>query len=440
MRNSITYVFTLTCILAMSTLSFAQNAPIDFEDGGHGASWTWTVFENHTNPALEIVDNPNASGDNTSAKVAKFTAVDSGAAWAGCESAHGSDIGTYNLDASNSTIKIMVYKSIISDVGIKLVKPDGWSMGEIKVSNTVTNEWEELTFDMSSQIQDGYDQIVIFPDFNLDGRLSTNICYFDNITFSGQVEPSTPDVAAPTPTVSANDVISIFSDAYTNIPGTDLNPNWGQGTVVSQVYIQGDTTMLYSGLNYQGIALGSNQNVSDMGFLHVDFWSSNSTTLNVFLISPGPVETSYALTVPTTGWASVDIPLSAFSPVDLADVFQLKFDGNGDIYLDNIYFSKTVSAIEEIKGSIPSAYAMEQNYPNPFNPNTKIKFSLPQANHTVLKVYNLLGQEVATLLNESMNAGTFEVTFEALNLTSGTYIYSISSGNFTAVKKMMLIK
>ena len=75
-----------------------------------------------------------------------------------------------------------------------------------------------------------------------------------------------------------------------------------------------------------------------MEFLHLDFWTANSTGLNVYLISPGPVEKAYALTVPTTGWASVDIPLTAFSPVDLGDVIQLKFDGNGDIYLDNLYF------------------------------------------------------------------------------------------------------
>ncbi len=100
--------------------------------------------------------------------------------------------------------------------------------------------------------------------------------------------------------------------------------------------------MLYSGLNYQGIQLGSSQNVSGAGMthLHLDLWTANSTALNVYLISTGPVETAYAFTVPTTGWASVDIPLTSFAPVDLADVIQLKFDGNGDIYLDNILWYK----------------------------------------------------------------------------------------------------
>jgi hypothetical protein len=95
------------------------------------------------------------------------------------------------------------------------------------------------------------------------------------------------------------------------------------------------------GLNYQGIELGSNQNVSGMTHLHLDIWTANSTGLNVFLISPGPAEKPYKLTVPTSGWSSVDIPLSEFSPtVNLSNVFQFKFEGNGKIYLDNILFYK----------------------------------------------------------------------------------------------------
>ena len=83
---------------------------------------------------------------------------------------------------------------------------------------------------------------------------------------------------------------------------------------------------------------------------------------------------------------------------------------------------------------------MEQNYPNPFNPNTKIRFSIPQANRVTLKVYDMLGQEVATLVDNFKKAGTFEVDFDASNLPTGTYFYSISAGNFHSVQKMLLIK
>ena len=188
----------------------------------------------------------------------------------------------------------------------------------------------------------GRDKLMQIIFSNGDGNMP--VFYADNIFFYGDGTPpppgDEPSTAAPAPTANAADVIAIYSDAYTVLAGTDLNPNWGQATVVSEVQVQGNNTLKYLGLNYQGIALAGSENFSTMTTLHLDFWSANSSALNVYLISTGPVETAYALSVPTTGWASVDIPLSAFSPVDLTDVIQLKFDGGGDIYLDNIYFSK----------------------------------------------------------------------------------------------------
>lgn len=165
--------------------------PIDFENDGFGADWTWSVFENADNPALEIIDNPDMNG-NTSSKVAQFTARADGQPFAGVESAHGdTDLGPFVLDETNSTITIMVWKPTISDVGVKLVAESGWSQPEVKVSNTVVNEWEELTFDFSEfpnpPAEEGpYDQIVVFPDFVDGDRTQDNIVYFDNITFSGE--------------------------------------------------------------------------------------------------------------------------------------------------------------------------------------------------------------------------------------------------------------
>jgi hypothetical protein len=165
--------------------------------------------------------------------------------------------------------------------------------------------------------------------------------YLDNIYFYREGSgPTEPTVAAPTPTEDAANVVSVFSDAYTNIDGTDLNPNWGQATVVTEVLIEGNNTLRYGGLNYQGIQLGSAQDLSAMEFLHIDYWTANSDALSTFLISTGPVEAPSVMAVPTSGWGSVDIPLGDFDPVDLADVIQMKFEGNGDIYLDNIYFYK----------------------------------------------------------------------------------------------------
>ncbi|MBN2571712.1 MAG: T9SS type A sorting domain-containing protein [Ignavibacteriales bacterium] len=89
---------------------------------------------------------------------------------------------------------------------------------------------------------------------------------------------------------------------------------------------------------------------------------------------------------------------------------------------------------------LPIVYSLEQNFPNPFNPSTSIKFSIPEAGFVTLKIYNLLGQEVATLVKEQMNAGTREVKFNASNLASGIYIYRLEANNFTSTKKMVLLK
>lgn len=176
---------------------------------------------------------------------------------------------------------------------------------------------------------------IIFEGTNITNFYADNIYFYND----GSVISPVPTTAAPTPSYPAADVISIFSDAYTNVAGSDLNPNWGQVTVVSQVSIAGNNTLKYAGLNYQGLQLAGSLDVSSKNYLHLDYYSANSTALNVYLISTGPVEQLQALTVPTTsGWNSIDIPLSSFASVNLADVIQLKFDGNGDIYLDNILF------------------------------------------------------------------------------------------------------
>lgn len=176
---------------------------------------------------------------------------------------------------------------------------------------------------------------IIFEGTNISNFYADNIYFYND----GSVIPAVPTSAAPTPTTAAADVISIFSDAYSNVAGSDYNPNWGQATVTTQVSIAGNNTLRYAGLNYQGLQFGSPQNVTGKNFLHLDYYTANSTSLKVYLISPGPVEKAVVLTVPSTGgWRSIDIPLSSFSPVNLSNLIQMKFDGNGTIYLDNIYF------------------------------------------------------------------------------------------------------
>jgi hypothetical protein len=96
--------------------------------------------------------------------------------------------------------------------------------------------------------------------------------------------------------------------------------------------------------------------------------------------------------------------------------------------------------VETISNNIPQDYQLLQNYPNPFNPSTKIRFNLPQSGFVSLKVFNLLGQEVAVLINEEITAGQKEVIFDASNLTSGLYLYKLNANDYSETRKMMLLK
>lgn len=184
--------------VTLSLTCHAQLFPVDFETDGYGADWTWTVFENVDNPPLEIVANPDQSGINTSATVAKFTALQGGQPFAGCETMHGADVGTFSLSPENAFVAMMVYKSVISDVGFKYATPEGASTGQIKVANTVTDQWERLVFDFTAVIgepsSNGIDQIIVFPDFQ--DRTSDNIIYFDNIIFGDSSLLNTPSFEA----------------------------------------------------------------------------------------------------------------------------------------------------------------------------------------------------------------------------------------------------
>jgi len=101
--------------------------------------------------------------------------------------------------------------------------------------------------------------------------------------------------------------------------------------------------------------------------------------------------------------------------------------------------------IKRISSNIPVEYQLYQNYPNPFNPTTKIKFSLPLpskggAMNVTLKIYDILGRVVATLVNEKLQPGTYEVEFDGSSYPSGVYFYKLTACNFSQTKKLILLK
>jgi hypothetical protein len=89
---------------------------------------------------------------------------------------------------------------------------------------------------------------------------------------------------------------------------------------------------------------------------------------------------------------------------------------------------------------VPATYSLSQNYPNPFNPVTKINFAIPKQGFVTLKVYDVLGREIRTLVNEVKTAGEYSVDFNASEFSSGVYFYRLESQGFTDIKRMMLVK
>ena len=103
------------------------------------------------------------------------------------------------------------------------------------------------------------------------------------------------------------------------------------------------------------------------------------------------------------------------------------------------YQQTTVTDVED-EETIPTVFKLEQNYPNPFNPTTIIKFAVPERSNVLIKVYDILGSEVATLVNEEMDAGWYRKTFDANNYSSGVYLFRMEAGKFISTKKMILLR
>ncbi|MEO8210570.1 MAG: T9SS type A sorting domain-containing protein [bacterium] len=120
--------------------------------------------------------------------------------------------------------------------------------------------------------------------------------------------------------------------------------------------------------------------------------------------------------------------------------FEAKSDYGNNLYIDSIRLLDTLVGISNELNQIPDKYTLEQNFPNPFNPNTIIQYQLPASDFVSLKIFNILGKEVAVLVNEKQNAGTYSVEFDGSNLSSGVYFYRLQTEGFVETKRMALIK
>lgn len=344
------------------------------------------------------------------------------------------DIYTPDKIAANSSLQIELL-----DFGPSGVPGSGNVSGTITIpaSALASNKW--ISIDTLISAFTGLSTRAHFGQLILVGNNLPDV-WIDNVYFWRY--PPVPTVAAPIPKQAAANVLSIFSDSYTNVAGTNFFPNWGQQTVVTQIPIAGNNTLRYAGLNYEGTQLAANQNVSSYGFLHVDYYSTNSNSLQVNLISPGPVQTAYTLPVPTNGWNSVDIPLSAFSPVDLTNVFQLMFVGDGnDVYLDNIFFWKIplVPTVAAPTPTYPAANAISV-FSSAYTP------ALPNINYfpnwgqsTVVSQVSIAGNNTLLYTNLNYEGTQLDPNNATINVSAMNYLHvDYYSGNSTALQVFLI--
>ncbi len=245
-----------------------------------------------------------------------------------------------------------------------------------------------------------------------------------------------PTVAAPTPTVPSGNVISIFSNAYTNQAGTDFFPNWGQQTVVSDLTIAGNATKKYTNFNYEGTQFTTiNAVSSNLYSIHFDMLSPNVTSVKISLISnTGGGEKAVIVPItPLNSWKGIDLLLSQFSSqgLNLTGLFQIKLENwtsggpswstGGELYIDNIYFSNVVTNVAPIISGFTIPIKLVGDAP--FNLTT------PTSTSAGAFTYTSSNTAVATVSGNTVTvlaAGTSVIT--ATQAANGSY----TSGSITA--------
>lgn len=375
---------------------------------------------------------------------------------------------------SNLTLSMKVNKSFVGKVGIKFANATNGTVFQITdnqglVSNV--NEWVTLTWNISgfnAGDNVNVDQVVVFVDWRCTAetaRPSGGQLLIDDITWGANklTDPPVPTctdgiqngtetgvdcggscsvcildpiVSAVVPTIPAVNVLSVYSETYpvaNTVSSFNFNAFQGSGTI-SQVDIQtnGNNSGRINSLSYYG-AQWTPVNVSAYNYVHIDYYATSSNNFNFYLIDatagiPGgnPSEPKYSFggTTPDAplvkgSWQSVFIPLSHFDnfnsgsfSYDLNDIFQWKFDGNGNVYFDNIYFSTTNLSTAKFEAS------NIRMYPNPATTNFTI-----DADKAVEKVsvHNLLGQEVLSKTPKNQF-----VNLDISSLQVGVYIVKVT--------------
>lgn len=445
-----TLSFFLMLFLVVQT-GFGQYIDYDFTFEPGSTQGAWNYFENGSNTeGVSFVANPFPGGINTSPTVAKFTASGDGGEWSGCESLYGT-LGKWRFNGSSpTTVTLDVYKSTTSPVVIKFTSTNPSGQGTVFLGSatpSATNQWVKLTYvvdfaalggENNADNNFGTNQFVVHVDQN-SNRGTNQVVYFDNLKFTAQkladpimppppVDP--PAVAAPVPPARVpSDVISIFSNAYTNLPGTKIGKNWGEATNASTIHINGDSIKRLLNFNYQGIVLNGPVNMAGFEKLHVDFFKTDQEQIKFSIIHVGGGDVTKLISVTNPGWNSFDIPLTDFTGLNLATVHQMKLEGaptqgNTTIYFDNLYVYRGLTNVKDEVSSFKVRV-----FPNPVSSQLTIEGDEIMTRFTV---YNHQGKEVLTLYPNE-----FSSSIGTESLAQGLYFIRALMGGKELVAKFI---
>jgi hypothetical protein len=232
--------------------------------------------------------------------------------------------------------------------------------------------------------------------------------------------------------------------------------NWNDTATVDSIYTPTwmntrTTNMFTNHTGFPGFVQSGNQNV-DPGY--------GTSIVNILTASSGPNNVSFEdyfrtmranvpsttiwgyfdQTINTTGVWKPNWPLPEAADMNYSNT-ALKTGGTDGLPVGDPYWFNGITGIQQSKGQVPNQFALFNNYPNPFNPSTTIKFNIAQAGNVSLKIYNVMGQLVRTVIDNSFKAsGAFEYSVKMDNLTSGIYFYTLTQGNQSLTKKMVLLK
>jgi hypothetical protein len=201
------------------------------------------------------------------------------------------------------------------------------------------------------------------------------------------------------------------------------------GRIESSISFAGGSTLVRttnSGVNWIPITSLGSGNFGGLAGQINNWWYVRSDN-NIYLSSNNGSNWSVQYTAPS------GIYTNLFFWNNTVFIYAVRTNGGISRY-------QIISSIKQISNEVPQSFSFSQNYPNPFNPATKIRFQVANAGYTFLSIYNVLGKEIATLVNEQLQPGTYEADWDASNYPSGVYYYRLVSGSFNETKKMILLK